>query len=497
MLFISGVQTELAQERKELFDFILSETLLRQFFDVFLFEKLPAIDQRPDETYLDGVERSEIYIGVFGNEYGKENADGLSSTEREFNKATELGKYRIVFVKGQNDDSRHPKMRVLIQKAEEQLIRCRFSDISDLTTKLYEALIEFLKKEGKIRIKPLDASACQDATVDDISPEGISWFLQKAREERNYPLRVTTSPSDTLTHLNLLDNRQPSCGAILLFGKNPQRFFPVATVKCLYFYGTKIEKPISSYQIYNGTLFEQVDQAVDFVMSKLDRTVIPREDQPASDVRSEIPYKVIREAIINAVAHRDYSSNASVQVTVFSDRVEVRNPGALPSGLTPDRLREPHSSIPRYPLICNPLFLTHYIEQAGTGTLDMIALLQKAGMPEPDFEQQGNEFVVTIWRDWLTESRMSELGLTDRQKQAIKIVKEKARITSTDYQEITKVSRQTAYRDLIDLVKIRVLKKRGDTGKGTYYILAKPVKDNAHIPVSGKSDLDKEGGEEQ
>jgi ATP-dependent DNA helicase RecG len=473
MLFISGVQAELAQERKELFDFIQGETLLRQFFDVFLFEKLPPIDQRPDETYLDRVERSEVYIGVFGNEYGRENADGISSTEREFNKATELGKYRIVFVKGQNDDSRHPKMRFLIQKAEQQLIRCRYTDISDLTTKLYDALIEYLIKEGKIRIKPLDASACQDATIDDISPEWISWFLQKAREERNYPLRVTTSPSDTLTHLNLLDNSQPSCGAILLFGKTPQRFFPVATVKCLYFYGIKIEKPISSYQIYSGTLFEQVDQAVDFVMSKLDRVVTPREDQPASDVRSEIPYKAIREAIINAVAHRDYSSNASVQVTVFSDRVEVRNPGALPVGLTPDRLREPHSSIPRYPLICNPLFLAHYIEQAGTGTLDMISLLQKAGIPEPDFEQQGNEFVVTIWRDWLTDAVMTALSINERQKQAIKFVKEKSRINNSEYQELVKISMRNASRDLTDLVEKGIFEKKGIHGVGVHYVLSK------------------------
>ncbi len=258
-IFISGVQTELASERKALYDFINGETLIRQFFDVFLFEGLPACDQRPDNTYPDWVDKSEIYVGIFGNEYGREETNGLSPTEIEYTRATCLGKYRIVFVKGQADDKRHPKMQVLIERSEKELIRRRFTDTSDLTSKLYEALIEYLIKIGKIRLKPLDAAACPEATIDDISPERVSWFLQKARDERNYPLAVTTSPPHTLTHLNLLDHGQPTCGAVLLFGKTPQRFFPASTVKCLHFYGIIIEKPIPSYQIYGGTLFEQVD----------------------------------------------------------------------------------------------------------------------------------------------------------------------------------------------------------------------------------------------
>ena len=76
------------------------------------------------------------------------------------------------------------------------------------------------------------------------------------------------------------------------------------------------------------------------------------------------------------------------------------------------------------------MFLTHYAEQAGTGTLDMITLSRKAGIPEPDFEQQGDEFVVTIWRDWLTDAVMKDLGIDERQKIAIKIVKEKGRVNS-------------------------------------------------------------------
>jgi predicted HTH transcriptional regulator len=140
---------------------------------------------------------------------------------------------------------------------------------------------------------------------------------QVARSERGFALPENTSPVDTLTHLNLMDGGQPSAGALLLFGKNPQRFILPSEVKCLHFHGKVVEKPIPSYQIFKGTLFDLSDQAVDFVLAKVDRRVIPSENQVAGEVEYEIPLKVIREAIVNAVPHRNYVSNASVQVMIF------------------------------------------------------------------------------------------------------------------------------------------------------------------------------------
>lgn len=86
----------------------------------------------------------------------------------------------------------------------------------------------------------------------------------------------------------------------------------------------------------------------------------------------EIPPEVIREAIVNAVGHRTYTSNGPVQVMVFADRVEVWNPGSLPPSLSLAKLRKPHGSIPANPLLAEPLYLTQYIERLGTGTGDMI-----------------------------------------------------------------------------------------------------------------------------
>ena len=102
-------------------------------------------------------------------------------------------------------------------------------------------------------------------------------------------------------------------------------------------------------------------------------------------VAYKMPPEVVREAIVNAVAHRDYTSSGSVQVMLFSDRLEVWNPGTLPPSLTLAQLRQPHGSVPGNPLLAEPLYLTQYIERIGTGTGDMIERCRKAGLRGPKF----------------------------------------------------------------------------------------------------------------
>jgi len=177
-------------------------------------------------------------------------------------------------------------------------------------------------------------------------------------------------------------------------------------------------------------------------------------------------------AIVNAVTHRNYDHNGFVQVVVFADRVEVWNPGELPPGLTPELLRQPHGAIPHNPLIAEPLFRVKYVEKAGTGTTDMIADCREADLPEPDFEQRGPHFVVTLWRDWLTAEVLAGLNLNERQLQAIAYVKKTGKITNTDYQQLSGATRKTAARDLDDLVVKKVFIRLGEK-RGSHYMLAR------------------------
>ena len=395
-IFISSVQGEFSEERAALRDYIRADALIRRFFEIFLFEDAPASDRRPDQLYLDEVERCDIYVGLFGTDYGNEDDEGVSPTEREFEHATAVGAHRLIFVKGVGD-SRHPKMQALIHKAQAGLIRKRFNTLAELVAGLYAALVEYLEGRELIRWGPFDASPCAKATLDDLDIERMAQFIRTARLVRQFPLPEGTPAPQLLEHLNLLNEGRLTNAAVLLFGKSPQRFLISSEIRCAHYHGTEVAKPIPSYQVYKGTAFELVDQAVDFVLSKINRSIGTRAESVRAPRTYEIPAEVVTEAVVNAVAHRDYTDNGSVQVMLFADRLEVRNPGRLPPPLTLEKLREAHRSVPGNPLLAESLYLTEYIERMGTGTLDMIRRCVQAGLAEPEFAVTDG-FVTTIRR---------------------------------------------------------------------------------------------------
>jgi predicted HTH transcriptional regulator len=472
-IFISSVQKELAAERRAVKDFINHDPLLSRFIsNVFLFEDIPAGDRKPDDIYLGEVEQCDIYLAIFGNQYGWKNEDEKSPTELEFEHATKTHRERLVFVKGSDDKAREPEMVKLVNRAGRQVTRRRFSDTPGLIREVYASLVECLENRGEIRSTPFDDSVCDEATLQDVDNGEVKTFVETAQAAGRLKLKGSRAPKAVLQNFNLLRDGRPTNAAMLLFGKNPRRFFNNAQVHCFHFYGTEKRKPIASQQPYEGRLLEMIDQAVEFVLGKIDRSVGTRATSTQAPVEFEIPRPVIAEAIVNAVAHRNYRHNGFTQVIVFADRVEVWNPGELPPGLTPDLLRKPHGPIPRNPLIAEPLFRVKYVEKAGTGTTDMIADCRKAGLPEPDFEQRGPHFVVTLWRDWLTDEVMAGMHLSNRQRRATALVKANGRITNKDYRELTGVITRTASRDLDGLVTKGVLSKVGTTGRSTYYVLA-------------------------
>jgi len=473
-IFISSVQKEFHDIRRDLEAFLLGDAVLRRFIsEVFLFEKLPAKDRRADQVYLEAVERCDIYMGIFGYEYGYEDKDGVSPTEHEYNHATEHKKTRFIYVWGRNEKKREPKMKQLIRKAGDELIRRRVEDVSALTAEVYASLVDYLDEMGALRIPPFDTSACDKATLKHLSRKRLDWFLETAHRERGFPLKKNTTTRALLTHLNLLEHSHPTNAAVLLFGTAPQRFHRTAETKCIHCHGTVYRRPFGSQQIYTGDLFEQTDQARDFVLAKINRAVGTRSESNVAPATYELPPDAIGEAIINAIAHRDYYSHASVEVRLFADRLEVWNPGRLPGTLTLDDLRIDHHSVPHNPLLAESLYLTRYIEKAGSGTQLMIDLCREAGLPEPDFEQRSDSFVITLWRDWLTEEVMTGLGLGERQMKAVMHVKVHGRITNRDYCDLTETIYRTSSRDLQDLVSKGVLRKIGVTGRNVHYVISR------------------------
>lgn len=306
----------------------------------------------------------------------------------------------MIFIKSIGEENRHPKEKAFIQKVEQDIVRKTFVDIEGLRTSVYASLVRYLEEKEYIRWQPFDASCDNDATLDDLDEDKMRNFIQMARSKRNFPLSVETPPLSLLAHLDLMDDKgRLANAAVLLFGKKPQKFFITSEVKCVQFYGDVVEKPMPAYQIYRGDVFELVDQATSFVMSRINNWVGTRAEGSKADVptRPELPLDAVKEAIVNVVCHRDYTSNASVQIMLFRNRLEVWNPGVLPYGLTVQKLFGPHKSLPANPLLADPMYWNGYIEKVGTGTEDIINKCRDYGLKTPEFYQE-EDFRVVIWR---------------------------------------------------------------------------------------------------
>lgn len=414
-IFISSTQKELVTERFALREYIRNDPLMRRCFEVFLFEELPALGHRAEKAYLEEVAKCDIYIGIFAMEYGWEDQNGLSPTHREFHHATRLGKERLIYVKGFEDRNRHPKMLDLIREAGSELIRKRFFNVDELIPAVYASLVTSLEERELIRFGSFDAAAGRDAMLSDLNMDKVVDFLGRARRSRNFPLPEESSPIDILKHLDLLNKGRPNHAALLLFGNKPQRFLICSEVKCAHFHGLSVSKPIPSYQVYKGTVFELVDQATDFVLSKIDLWVGTRAESNQVPTAYEIPQEVVVEAIVNAIVHRDYTSKASVQVMLFKDRLEIWNPGNLPPSLTLDMLKQPHASVPANPLVAGPMYLAKYIERMGTGIRDMVDRCVSVGLAEPEIRIDTGIWVTTIRRK---EKQIDILGEAQSEAQS-------------------------------------------------------------------------------
>ena len=421
-IFISSVQREFAKERKALAEYVRKDAILGRFFDVFLFEEVPAQERKADGVYLAEVDSCDIYLGIFGHTYGNVDSSGVSATEREYLRAAKRHKTRICFVDKSAGDT-EPRQAAFISRVNEDVVRKGFVGYDDLRTAVYAALAKCLEDKGFINVLPFDASKTAGVTMKDLSIAKMRDFIRTAREKRQFPLPVNVPIEQLLMALELLDDDGRLLNpAVLLFGKRPQKFFITSEVKCAQFYADRVSKPMADHQIYTGDVFELVDQATRFVMTHISNWVGTRETGDTAEVptKFELPYDAVKEAIVNAVVHRDYTSNASVQVMLFKDRLEVWSPGGLPRGMTIGKLFAAHKSVPVNPLLARAMYLKGYIEKSGTGTGDMIAKCASWGVPAPEwYEDDPDDFRVVLKRP-VSVTNMVKTRVETRVKTGVK-----------------------------------------------------------------------------
>lgn len=324
-------------------------------------------------------------------------------------------------------------------------------------------------KDFFLRTKSWDTMIIEDVRFEDIDKESVKKFIRIARENGRLTIFDENSNiKNIFEHLKLSNKGKLTNAAIILFGKNPQRYFINAVTRIV---RLKNETTIIGDRLIEGNLFKQVVEAEESIKNFLGvryeiKGLIRKE-------KWDYPITAIREALINALIHRDYFKwNVQTQIKIFDDYLWFFNIGGLPEGITLEQLKKPHSSVPRNPLIVHIFYLSGLIEEVGSGIGRIIHDLKFAKLPEPEFKEEMGGFSVYFRKDIYTEEYLRKLGLNERQVRAVIYVKEKGKITNREYQEINGCHRNTATQDLSDLVEKGILKESGKKGAGAYYEIA-------------------------
>ena len=313
-----------------------------------------------------------------------------------------------------------------------------------------------------------DSDICEGVGLEDIDEEKVKWFLKEARRQRGLRIPEDTPLDEALMRLKVLRDRKLTNSAVLLFRKESE--FIQSEVKCIRFDGNKPVKPYIDFQTLGGNVFDLVDKAEDFVLCNIRKAIWLVPGQIQREEKHEYPPDAIREAIVNAIVHRNYSSPSKVQIRIFDDRIEVWNPGRLPEGWTVEKLKEEHESIPKNPLLFKQFFWVKYVEDVGGGTIDMINECRRWGIPDPEFEDTGTSIVVTFKKPPVLED-LEKLGLNDRQIKAVGYIVRKGSITNREYQKLNSTIKRTATRDLTDLVKRDIFRSIGRGKRELKYVL--------------------------
>jgi len=313
---------------------------------------------------------------------------------------------------------------------------------------------DVLPINGDISLKGLDA-----ITVERFTRRAV----KKGRLPHEY---IDDEMQTVLERLHLIADGRMLNGALLLFGKNPNQYFPnfITRIQRL-----KTEDEIIDDKWIAGNLFEQCEGSVAVLKQNI-RVGAKIEGMEREDIY-EYPIPAIREALLNALAHRDYFKEAEfIHIKVYDDRIRIYSPGGLPSGITIEDLKKEHGPHPRNPRIAKIFYLAGYVEESGTGTIRMINRMQEAGLPEPKFEEREGGFSVYFYKDIYNIESLQRMGLTERQIKAVLHAKEKGSIANKEYRELTGLSDEGALRDLRDLLKRNILESQG-RGRTVRYVL--------------------------
>ena len=327
------------------------------------------------------------------------------------------------------------------------------------------ALHEFLlKKIGRT----WDDIGISNAKIEDLDIKSIASFVKAAvKSGRIYKEAEKDDIPTLLENLQLITpDGELKAAAILLFGKNPKKFFVTSYFKIGKFGDSDSE--LKFQDTVEGNIFDMVEAVITllkqrYIISTISYEGIQRIEKP------EYPDAAIREAILNAIVHKDYT-DSTIQMSIYDDKIILWNPGKLSEDLTIEKLKSKHPSRARNKNIAEVFFKAGYIESWGRGIEKMIDALKGDGLPEPIFEENSGGFQVTFLKESYSKEYLNQIGLNERQIKAVEYLRDTQELTNAKYQEINNIGKSISAVELQELIDKGVVNKIGK-GKLTKYSL--------------------------
>lgn len=325
------------------------------------------------------------------------------------------------------------------------------------------ALAKFLlQRQGK----KWDGVPIPNVTAEDLKNDTFEFFRKKAtKSKRLEPEDLDGTNQELLESLQLYleEEKMLKRAAILLFHPKPEKYVTGSLIKIGFF---ETDDDLKFQDEVKGNLLEQAEKALDLLKTKYTQAIISYQDGSREETFT-FPEDAVREALYNAIAHKDYSSGIPIQISVYPNKMIFWNEGQLPENWTVEKLTQKHPSKPHNPDIANTFFRAGYIESWGRGTIKMINACKAHKIAPPVFSNIPPDFQVELIK--YTDKGLTELGLKEELRKIILHIQETGSISNSEVQSVCDVSKATATRYLGEL-EAEWIDKIGSTGVGTVYV---------------------------
>lgn len=495
-VFISSVQKELHEERIALGTLLATDPFLSGTTVPRLFEEYPAPLRPNKQAYLALLRTCNVYLLVLGKEYGTTLANDLSATHEEYRLAQELHLPTLVCLKGDARFVREDKVQAFLEEVRGHgYTYSRFHSTTELLDVARARLIEHICSEFDTQPTPLENQVATDTrlvaspferqpsttlTVDDLDPK-LARDLMAAAEDKPVEKLSDDTVREALVSRGYLwfDAKEqvyrPTLAAVLLLARSPSKVIAQARLQLDAFMGEKRgANPLDSV-VVDAPLPQAIEQAVAFIRRN---TSQPLKVEGLKRARAEAyPQEALREALANAVAHRDYAeTGAKITVEVFADRVVVGSPGRPPGNQSMAKISQGEArSRVRNPLVVQGLTWLGFMDERGSGIRRMQRALAEQGGNPPKFELNGDEFTVSLFALTVPtgaspESREPRVFPgSDIQEKIVRLLDGRGWTNSGQITQKLGIAKDTAVRHLNDMISSGWLKKQG-SGRSTRYV---------------------------